>query len=352
MLALRHPNCCSILGVCESPPCLVTGARWCSAGMLVRAVVQPGAAYECAPPACAPSRPAALARQSTNPLQSRRVLRARQRHRGPACRARDWRLGGGAADLGTPAVHGAGLCKGHDLSGNTRDSASVRQASWDLGGSTWLRCGSPGAAVQWQWQPCCGSRPCHASDDSPAVNKLPARCCPAHWRVQGPEEPQPAGGLKLALQDLGWAPGCARLAVASAERRACLAPGGAAAPPCPPHMRPASPAHTRHLPLTPGCRPTQPPDYGLSKYMGGDSDRSSSMAAMNPRWVPVGGWLRIRGHAWVGARARVQARPTGWPAACGAPPTCRPLARRWLAPEIMAVRIGAWVRGAYISCCC
>lgn len=25
MLALRHPNCCSILGVCEAPPCLVTG---------------------------------------------------------------------------------------------------------------------------------------------------------------------------------------------------------------------------------------------------------------------------------------------------------------------------------------
>lgn len=30
MLALRHPNCCSIMGVCEHPPCLVT--EFCERG--------------------------------------------------------------------------------------------------------------------------------------------------------------------------------------------------------------------------------------------------------------------------------------------------------------------------------
>lgn len=28
MAALRHPNCCALLGVCAFPPALVTGGAW------------------------------------------------------------------------------------------------------------------------------------------------------------------------------------------------------------------------------------------------------------------------------------------------------------------------------------
>lgn len=52
MLALRHPNCCSILGVCETPPCLVTGA--CVRG-LTQLLTAPPTGHAPARLCCCPS---------------------------------------------------------------------------------------------------------------------------------------------------------------------------------------------------------------------------------------------------------------------------------------------------------
>lgn len=120
MLALHHPNCCSILGVCETPPCLVTGA-W------VRGLTQPLrpllgmhllASAAASPVLCfnkvaSQSQPASIV--TLLPAHPHRVLRARQRDRVPSGGAHG-SGSRGAADLGAPPVDGAGRCKGHDVS--------------------------------------------------------------------------------------------------------------------------------------------------------------------------------------------------------------------------------------------